>query len=64
MRNMMSQSYEAKKLLSEVGLLRKLSGYSDNCFVPKIVDIIVSAEVKDPTDEPLDFVFIVMEHVD
>ena len=65
----MKDCYEAKRLFSEIYILRKLSQIKDNVFTSKIFDIILpekSSNVSDNIDgedEPLEFIFVVMEYL-
>ena len=60
MKSTFVDGYDAKKRVSEIQILRKLSEVKDNCFTTKIFDIIVPDIDMDSSD-PLDYIFIVMD---
>ena len=53
-------NYDAKKKVSEIQILRKLSAIKDNCFTTKIFDVIIS-DINLESSDPLDYIFIVMD---
>ena len=61
---MFTDNYEAKKLLSEVHILRKLSSVKENAFTSKIFDIILPKNINLASDDPIKYIFIVMEYID
>ena len=60
MKSSFSDNYDAKKRVSEIQILRKLSAIKDNCFTTKIFDVIFS-DVKLESSDTIDYIFIVME---
>lgn len=52
--------YDAKKRVSEIQILRKLSAIKDNCFTTKIFDVIVP-DIDLDSPDALDYLFIVMD---
>ena len=69
MENVMNDSYEAKRLFTEIYILRKMSQIKDNVFTCKIYDIILPEKDSDSckgtyeNDKPLEYVFVVMEYL-
>ena len=57
-----TNQYNSKKIISEIQIMRKLSGVSRNCFTTKIFDVITPADFDYKSPDALDFVFIVMEY--
>lgn len=57
--NSFSDEYQAKKVLSEIQILRQLSTMKSNVFTTKLEDVIASTN-----PEKISYIFIVMEHVD
>ena len=49
-------------MISEVRVLRKLSTIDDNVFTTKLSDIILPDDLSLENDEPIPYVFIVMEY--
>lgn len=64
MQNVFTDDYEAKKLLSELHSLRKLSSVKQSVFTTKVFDIIIPRDIDLATDDPVEYIFIVMEFVD
>lgn len=64
MKNIMRDSHEACKVVSEVHILRKLSTLKENVFTTKVFDIILPKDVGENDEKPIDFLFIVMEYVE
>jgi serine/threonine protein kinase len=56
--NLFKNSYDSKKIVREVQILRQLAEMPDNDFTTKIYDIIAPS---DPND--LSYIFIVMEYM-
>jgi len=54
--------YSAKKELSEINLLRKLTSIEQNVFTTQIYDIIIP-EIDYDNSEPIKHIFLVMENV-
>ena len=48
--------------------MRKLSMIKNNCFTVKLFDVITSDDDKDKnitkTDEPIDYIFLIMEYIE
>ena len=59
-RNVFKDLYDAKKIIGEIELLRKMSEISGNCFTTHVYDIILPEFDTDSTDA-MDYLFIVME---
>lgn len=59
-RNVFKDLYDAKKIIGEIELLRKMSEISGNCFTTHVHDIILPEFDTDSTDA-MDYLFIVME---
>ena len=53
--------YQAKKIISEIQIMRKLSLVKGNCFTTKIFDV-VTPKFDPKSSEPLEYLFIVMDY--
>ena len=53
--------HNSKKIVSEIQIMRKLTSVSRNCFTTRIFDVITPASFDYKTEEPLEYLFIVME---
>ena len=62
MKNLFDNEYDSKRLISEIQILLQLSNVPHNQFTPRIHDIIAS-EFDSTSDEPVQYLFIVMEYV-
>ena len=60
MKNCFSDAYDAKKRISEIEIMRKLSNIEGNCFTTHIFDIIVP-DMDLSSEDPLDYIFMVMD---
>ena len=60
MRETFADDYDAKKRVSEIQVLRKLSALQNNVFTTKIYDIIVP-EIDLTTNSPIAYIFMVMD---
>jgi len=60
MKNCFNDPYDAKKRVSEIEIMRKLSGIDGNCFTTHLFDIIVP-DIDLSSDDPLDYLFMVMD---
>ena len=57
-------TYQAKKLVSEIYILRKLSAVADNVFTTKLHDIILPGKEYDwDSDQPVEFAFLVLDYM-
>ena len=61
MSNTFKDIYNAKKIISEIEILRKLSEIDGNCFTIQIYDIIFPEFDVESADE-VEYIFIVMEY--
>ena len=50
MKNIFGDSYQARKTLREIKILRKLSRIPNNLFTTTLLDVILPAEMTIPTD--------------
>ena len=64
LKNSMQNTYDARKLISEVRTLRKLSAVNGNVFTTKLYDIIVPDSFSVDDDKPIPYIFIVMEYLE
>lgn len=62
-RNVFSSKYHCKKVLREIGILRRLSQLSANVYTSKLYDIIIPASQQSEL-ETFNDVFLVMEYVE
>ena len=60
MKNLFKDQYSAKRELSEINILRKLSSVQNNIFTTNIHDIIVT-DFDSKSDKPISCIFIVMD---
>lgn len=60
MKNTFNELFNAKKTVSEIEILRKLSAIQDNCFTTKIYDIIIP-DIDVNSADPIEYLFIVMD---
>ena len=60
-KNCFKDGYNARKMLSEIQILRKLSEQKSNCFTTQIYDVLYP-EFDATSEDPLEYIFIVMEH--
>lgn len=63
MKQTFRDQFNAKKIVSEIEIMRKLTSVKGNCFTTKIFDVILP-EVDVSSDEPLEYLFIVMDQED
>ena len=61
MTNVFSDSYTSKQIINEIQILRKLSTVKENLFTTKILDVIVPKNASLDTNEPISYIFLVME---
>lgn len=62
MKNLFDSQYSAKKLVSEIQILRKLTACPNNVFTTKLYDIIMP-EMDVESEEDVSHLFLVMEFV-
>lgn len=60
LKNCFQNQYEAKKIVSEIQIMRKLSALKTNCYTARIFDVI-APEFNPKSSSPIDYIFIVME---
>ena len=60
-KNCFKDGYNARKLVSEIQIMRKLSEQKSNCFTTHIYDVIFP-EFDASTEDSLEYIFIVMDH--
>lgn len=60
-KNCFKDGYNARKLLSEIQIMRKLTEQKNNCFTTHIYDVIFP-EIDESSEDPLEYVFIVMDY--
>ena len=63
MQNCFNSLYSARKVISEIQIMRKLSEQSSNHFITRIYDLIMP-EIDLKSDEAVDYIIIVMEYVE
>ena len=61
LKNCFRDIYNARKVISEIQIMRKLTALKDNCFTTHIFDVITPA-INSNSSEPIDYVFIVMDY--
>lgn len=64
LRNLFQGEYAAKKELSEIQILRKLSAIQENVFVTRLYDVVAPPKFETNEKDPLDYLFMVMEFFD
>lgn len=64
MKDICNDKYGAKKIVSEIQILRELSSIKDNVFTTMIFDIITPENVSITDDRPIDYLFVVMEYME
>lgn len=65
-RNVFRNSYESRKVLREIMILRQLTEMQDNVFTPRLLDILIPAKNSETASpaEKFNDIFLVMECVD
>lgn len=61
LKNQFQDTYQAKKLISEIQVMRKLTAVKGNCFTTHIFDVVTS-EFDPKSPDYIDYVFIVMDY--
>ena len=61
MQNCFKDAYSARKLVSEIQIMRKLTEQKSNCFTTLVYDLI-TPEIDPKTEDQIDYVFIVMDY--
>lgn len=62
--DMCKDSYQAKKLVSEIHILRKLSAVPNNVFTTRLHDLVLPGKESPwDSDQPLEFVFLVLDYM-
>ena len=62
MSNLFNSAYDAKKLVSEVQILRMFSMLPNNHFTPQVYDVLVS-DIGSGSDGKIEYIMIVMEYL-
>ena len=62
MSNLFNSAYDAKKLVSEVKILRMFSMLPNNHFTPQVYDVLVS-DIGSGSDGKIEYIMIVMEYL-